>query len=76
MPEELTIIVSNSVNLLSGCTLDVDFKGIAEVGRAKEPIDHDEQFPHLGSIIVRKLANCDLGLQPDLLRTLNPTIID
>jgi len=31
--------------------------------RAKKPIYRDEQFPHLGSIIVHKLANCDLGLQ-------------
>ena len=32
----------------------------------KEPVDHDEEFPHLGRIIVRKRANCDIGTQLDL----------
>jgi len=63
----LLVISGNSVNLLSQCTLDVRFKGTAEVRRTKEPIDHNEQFPHLGSIILRKRANCDLGAQVGLL---------
>jgi hypothetical protein len=62
----LAVIRGNPVNLLSQCTLDVGFKGIAEDRWTKEPVDHDEEFSHLGSIIVRKRANCDIGSQVDL----------
>src|SRR4029077_5728797 len=62
----LAVIGTNSVNLLSQCTLDVGFKGVAEVRRTEEPIDRDEQRPHLGNVIVRKRANCDLGAQVGL----------
>jgi hypothetical protein len=72
----LAVIGANPVNLLGQCTLDVGFKGIAEVAvftpedfLTEKPIDRDEQFPYLGSVILRKWANCDFGAQVDLLPT-------
>ena len=69
----LTVIGGNPVNFLDQCTLDVGFKGIAEVATftpedflTEKPIDRDEQFPHLGGVILRKWSNCDLGAQVGL----------